>query len=587
MEQPHLLKKPFSNYLVVLLFIIIGFLLYVNTFLNQMFWDDDDFVLNNQFIKNWRYFSKLFSENVIAGASLLSNYWRPILLSVFSLEWHLWQEWVPGYHFINTSFHIADAILLFFILFYIFKNRWLAIFTALVFLVHPLQTEAVTYVSGLGDSLSVFFIFLGFLFYLKFRISGKLLFKSGLYFLSLLMYILALMSKETAIIMPALLLIADFFFCGQDEKISFRDKLKKIGKAIWPFFVLAGIYILLRATILNFINTFNLYNEENIFTSNFYVRLFTFFRILTVYFGLLFWPFNLHMERSVEIATSLNSVSVIFGGFIFLGLLILAFTKFKRFPILSFGILWFFIGLAPTSNLLIPINGLLYEHWLYLPLIGIFLILIWLGQFLGKRYNLQKILLGISIIFLIFFSFLTIDRNKDWRDPITFYNQTLKYAPNSYRIINNLGMAYNEKGDYEQAEKTYQKAINLDPANSVAYHNLGNTYQKTGKINLAIENFKTAILLNPKFIFSYNALVKLYLENKNYQEARKVLENYLDYSDSKIDTLFLLSQIAVEEGNLKTALSYLEKALAIDPENQVIKASIINIKNFIKSKNEF
>lgn len=371
-QRLHLFKKPFSNYFVVLLFIAIGFVLYINTFQNQLFWDDDDVVLKNQYVQNWRYFPKYFSENLIAGAGLLSNYWRPMLLSVFSLEWHLWRAWTPGYHFVNTSFHITNAVLLFFILFYIFKNRWLAILTALVFLVHPLQTEAVTYVSGLGDPLSVFFMFLGILFYLKFRASDERLYKNKLYFLSLLMYILALMSKETAIVMPALIFISDFFFLGQDEELSFKEKLKKIGKTIWPFFVLAGVYILLRATVLNFINTFNLYNEENIFTSNFHVRLFTFFRILTVYFSLLFLPLNLHMERSVELATSLNSFSVIFGGLIFVGLLALAFSQFKRFPIVSFGILWFFIGLAPTSNLLIPVSGLLYEHWLYLPLIGIF-----------------------------------------------------------------------------------------------------------------------------------------------------------------------------------------------------------------------
>lgn len=622
-QQPLLLKKSFNNYLVILLFVAIGFVLYANTFSNQMFWDDDDNILKNQFIQSWKYFPKYFSENLIAGAGLLSNYWRPILSIVFSLEWHLWKDCPLGYHFVNISFHVADAVLLFFILFFLFKNRWLAVFTSLIFLVHPLQTEAVTYVSGLGDPLSVFFIFLGLLFYLKFRApkqellahkrylanrynckvsrisgakprseqssttgrgSGKSLLKSKPYFLSLLMYILALMSKETAIVMPALIFISDFFFVSQNEELSFKDKLKKIGKAIWPFFLLAGVYILLRATVLNFINTFNLYNEENVFTSNFHVRLFTFFRVLTIYFSLLFSPFNLHMERSVEMATSLSSFSVIFGGLVFLGLLILSFTKFKQFPILSFGIFWFLIGLAPTSNLLVPVSGLLYEHWLYLPLIGIFLILVWIAQSLGEKYNLQKVLPGILIVFLAFLSILTMDRNRDWADPITFYNQTLKYAPNSYRVINNLGMAYADKENYEQAEKLYTKAISLVSSNPVAYHNLANIYRATGKIDLAVENYKMAISLDPKFSFSYNALVNLYLENKNYQEARNVLENYLGYSDSKIDTLFLLAQIAAEEKDFQAVLSYLERALAIEPGNQFIQTDILNIKNLIEPK---
>jgi hypothetical protein len=155
------------------------------------------------------------------------------------------------------------------------------------------------------------------------------------------MYPLALMAKETAFVTPLLIFIVDFFFLGQDKKLSLKDKLKKIIQTIWPFFALAGLYLLLRATILNFQNTFNLYNEENTFTTNWYFRLLTFFRILTVYFGLLFWPLNLHMERGVDIATGLGSFSVIFGAFLFFGLLAFGLSQFKKFPVLSFGILCF------------------------------------------------------------------------------------------------------------------------------------------------------------------------------------------------------------------------------------------------------
>jgi len=328
---------------------------------------------------------------------------------------------VVGYHVVNTLFHIACAILLFFILIYLFKNVWLSFWTALLFLIHPLQTEAVTYVNSLGDSLSVFFIFLGIIFYLKFRSLEKLSSKRLVYCLSLIMYVLALMSKETAIIMPVLILIVDFFF--MDTKISPIRRIKTIGKSVWPFFIFTGGYIILRATVLNFLNTFNLYNEVNIFTSSFFVRLFTFFKILIVYFKLLFWPMNLHMERSIEIATSFFSLPVVIGGAIFLGLIFLVFICLKRFPILSFGILWFFIGLFPTSNLIVPINGLLYEHWLYLPMIGIFLILIWLGMFIVKKTGFRKHFLFIFVLFLLFLGSTTIIRNEDWRNPIVFIDK--------------------------------------------------------------------------------------------------------------------------------------------------------------------
>src|SRR3990167_1802841 len=253
---------------IILLFVVAGFAVYAGTFQNKMFWDDNDFILTNQYIKDWDYFPKYFTENVIAGAGFLSNYWRPALLFVFSLEWHLCESWAPGYHFVNASFHIANAILLFAILFYIFKKRLPAIFTALIFLLHPIQTEAVAYVNSLGDSLSVFFIFLGILVFLKYKFSGRPQFSSGYYWFSLGAYVFALMSKETAVIMPALIFLIDFLFLN--PVLDLKEKFKSALKSIWPFIVIAGVYILLRATVLNFRNSFNLYDEENFFTSNFY-----------------------------------------------------------------------------------------------------------------------------------------------------------------------------------------------------------------------------------------------------------------------------------------------------------------------------
>lgn len=573
--------KKRGNLLTIFLFIIFGFIIYANTFAVPIFWDDEDNITNNQYIKNWDYFPRFFSENLIAGAGLVSNYWRPMLLAVFSTGWHIWGNWPGGYHFINISLHIANAILLFLILTYLFKHRGLAFLTSSVFLVHPLQTEAITPATGTADPLWVLFAFLGIFFYLKFRISNKLSFQSGYYFLSLAMYVLALMSKEIAIIIPALIFISDFFFKPMEEEMSFKERLKKIIKIIWPFLVLAGFYILLRATVLNFQNTFNFYNQEsNAFASHFYIRFFTFFRVLIVYLGLFFWPHNLHMERSVEIATSFFSLDVILGGLLFAGLLILAFTQFKRLPILSFGILWFFIGLAPTSNILVPINNTLYEHWLYLPLIGIFLILFWLGIVITREFRYQKIFLIIPIIFLVFLGYVTINRNHEWRDPITFYKQILKYTPNSYRVINNLGKTYAEAGDYQKAEIMYKKAINLDPAGPTAYHNLANIYNASQKEDLAEQYFRLAIKADPNFVYSYNALANMYLKNQKYREARQIFEDYLEYDKTKTNTLFLLAQIAVAEKDFKGALDYLEKALVIEPQNQIVQTAIQQILLF-------
>ncbi|MBU2081828.1 tetratricopeptide repeat protein [Patescibacteria group bacterium] len=553
----------FKIFFVIAIFVVIGFTIYANSFKVPIFWDDEDNITNNVFIKDWQYFPQFFSENLIAGAGLVSNYWRPMLLTVLSVGWHIWEDWPAGYHFINISLHIANAVLLFFILFRLFKNNWLAFFTALIFLVHPLQTEAITPATGTADPLWFFFALLSIVFFLKkYR------------FLSLASFVFALISKEIAIVTPALIFIIDFFLKSGEKGVSFKEKLKEIFKKIWPFWALALFYIFLRATILNFKNSFNFYEAgTSIFASDLYIRVITFFRILTVYFGLIFRPFNLHMERTVEIASSFFSLDVILGCVIFVGLLILAFTQFKKWPIFSFGILWFFICLAPTSNILVPINNLLYEHWLYTPLVGIFIALFWFLLTIFEKKYYRWILFIIIAGYLVFLSYLTVKRNQEWHDPIVFYNQILRYTPDSYRVINNLGKTYAETGNRQMAEATYKKAINLFPDISVAYHNLANLYKNDGKQEMAEQYYKTAIAVDPDFLYSYNALALMYIGEQKYQEARQIFEKYLERHNARIDILYTLSQIAIMEKDYKGALSYLRRALLIDSQNQMIQSA--------------
>src|SRR3989344_5043597 len=118
---------------IFLLFLVIGFLLYGNTLGNQMFWDDQDNILFNQYVQDWKYFVKYFTENNVAGRGLISNYWRPLPLTIWSIEWHLWQDWAPGYHFVQTMLHISAAFLLFNLFNKFFNNQLLSLLTSVLF----------------------------------------------------------------------------------------------------------------------------------------------------------------------------------------------------------------------------------------------------------------------------------------------------------------------------------------------------------------------------------------------------------------------------------------------------------------------
>ncbi len=526
---------------------IVGLIIYINSFHNQMFWDDQDSILNNQFIKDWSYLPKYFSENLIAGAGLLSNYWRPALAFLFSLEWHIWSTWLVGWHFVNTAIHITNAALLAYLLYRVIKRKELSFITSLIFLVHPLQTEAITYVAGAADPLYFLWAMLCLINYVKWRES---VYKTGKYLgWSLVCFALALMSKEIAIVIPGLVwLIEYYFYLISETKTNIKQTILLWLKKLWPFAGVVGFYVLLRATVLNFQNTFNLYNEANYYTTHFSARLYTFLKVIPEYFRLMFWPFNLHMERVVDIAVTITEWQVVLGLAIVCTLVYTAWHFRKIEPLVIFGVLWFFIGLSIVSNIFAPISGLMYEHWLYLPLIGIFIIVLaLLDKFWPKNWPVGWCVF--SIIFVVFLSILTISRNTVWQNPITFYNDVLKYNTSSLRVWNNLGMAYSEVGQNEKAIDAYKMAIALDPKKTSAppWHNLGNIYRQMGNQELSIKFYEKALSVDEEFIFSYLGLAQLYYDNKDLVKAKAVLERAIVYypNDSRLKQLieYLTQQI--------------------------------------------
>ena len=303
---------------------------------------------------------------------------------------------------------------------------------------------------------------------------------------------------------------------------------------MWPFIILAIIYVVLRATVLNFNNSFNFYNASNAFTTHPSIRIFTFFKAMVQYTGFLFFPYQLRVERDFPWAQSPMEWDVIAGGLLVGFMLYAAFKYWKTRPLISFGVGWFFIAIVPASNILVPINSTLYEHFLYMPMIGIALIVAHLSlEWAQKRYFLPTLLKIFTVIIIIFCA-VNIHRNLDWRTSIGFYEQLITYRPDDYRVINNLGMEYANKGIHDKALATYLKAIALDPKNPVAYHNIAGTYRDTGHTQLALENFNKAIELNPNFIFSYRSLADLYWRLGQYEECKENLLQILriDPTDS-------------------------------------------------------
>ena len=292
-----------------------------------------------------------------------------------------------------------------------------------------------------------------------------------------------------------------------------------------PFLIIAGIYIYLRATLWNFDNTFNFYDQPDAYTENVWVRIFTFLRVLTLYFSLLIAPVQLHYERTADMATSFFSLDVIVAFLIVVILGLIAFIKFfkEKKPEYLFALGWFFIGLAPTSGILAPINNYLYEHWLYLPMIGFFLFFGFYSYEITKKYKNTKYIVGSIIgIFIIFLATQTIKRNAEWRKPIKFYLQTLEFSPKSGRAWNNLGTEYAKIGKLEEAKNAYLESIKFISQNPGPYNNLGNVFAALGKLDTAAEYWEKSVAINPDFLPPRQALEQYYAIKEKISAGEKI-----------------------------------------------------------------
>jgi tetratricopeptide (TPR) repeat protein len=362
------------------------------------------------------------------------------------------------------------------------------------------NTEAVAYVSGRSDPLALLFILASiYLFLSK---------EKRYFFLSLAFFVFALLSRETAIVQPILALIAFFSLEKNLSRNRFFAGIKKIA----PFLAIAFVYILLRLTALNFENTLNFYNTQNIYTQSLFVRLNTFFNLLPNYFSLLIFPTTLIYDRQVLISPNISVVSAL-SFVLILAIFAIALVFRKRTNLFLFSFLWFFVAFLPTSGI-IPINGIFFEHFLYIPSIGFYLILAFLiSCFLYSSFpRAGKVLvIFLFLAYILFLSLKTIERNAQWHDPIRFYTETLKYTENA-RLHNNLGMAYAENNMYKEAITEYKKAIKIGDFYPQTHYNLANVLVMIGKTQEAEQEYKKAIDMDKNFYPAYIRLYEIYRE---------------------------------------------------------------------------
>lgn len=505
----------------MILLTFITFFVYSFSLFNPFIWDDEQFIYKNIHVINFEI-KNIFTNSTTAGAGEITTYYRPITSLSFALDYAVWQNNVFGFHLTNILLHTAVGLLLFKFLQEIKINKKISFFLALVFLLHPIQTEAVTYINSRGDSLYLLFCFLSlfslkeyqkvtdknvsFKFFeiydLKIEIKRK-----HLFLVSLIFYLFAILSKEIATAFLVILIWQIFF--GDYDKNSENNKKVKLIQSL-SFLTTFITYIIFRIFVLNIPIKQNYSGTDlSFYQDNLLFRFLTFLSSLWEYLSFIFLPFNLHMERMKHINTYFD-LKIILVLVVITTIIALALYEIKKqkTKYIIFGGIWFFAMLFPVSGI-VPINGLIYEHWLYAPIIGFMLVVYGIlnlsksifNNYIDKYYSKNKLIAIIfqilqiqAFLIILFISILTIKQNYIWGDKIRFYEYTLQFSKTA-RLYNNLGISYAEVGQLDKAVEIYKKALDIDDNYPQIHINIANAYRDMNIQDKQKEHLEKALQL--------------------------------------------------------------------------------------------
>jgi Tfp pilus assembly protein PilF len=563
--------------------IFLVFLIYSSNLDGPFLFDDGRNITNNPAIRLTRLSWSGLTD--AAFKSPLSN--RPIAYVSFALNYYFHSYRTVGYHTVNIFIHLCTGLFLFLFLKTTLnlppvRSRygnpgWLPCIAALIWLVHPLQTQSVTYIVQRMNSMASMFYILSILCYARARLEQRPAIQWTLAAACIISGLLALGSKETAATLPLFILLYEWFFLQNLSGKWLKRHLPILFGLTIVFLGVSLIYLEGRP-LEQILSRYELRNFTPL------QRIFTQFRVLFLYLGLLIYPHpnRLNLDYDYPLSHSLiDPPATLLALIAIIGLLGGSIRLAKNDRLISFCILWYFGNLAIESSII----GLeiVFEHRTYLPSMMIILMVAALvDRYL--RSNLLKVASACAIVLV--FSAWTYERNTLWNNAVTLWSDVVKKSPQKVRPHNNLGNALKRQGKIEKAIKHFNIALQINPGYAKAHNNLGTALATQGKADEAIKHFGFALYINPNYAAAHSNIGVALAGRGELEKAvvhfREALRLQPDFAKVHSN----LGAALVRQGKLREALKHFHTALRLKPDDvQTYKNMQICLKLMEQNKN--
>ena len=550
-------------------------IIYSNSLGGQFVSDDSYFIVKNVHIRNLSNIPYFFiNPSAVAFSELSQDVYRPLTTISYAIDFNLWRLNTFCYHLENVLLHSSNAVLLFVLLMLIVGNIFIAFFASLLFALHPVQTEAVAWISGRSSVLFLFFYLSSFICYVLYRREKK----KAYFFVSLALYCGSLFSKEMAVSLP--LLLAAYDIHARDE-----GGLKKRICRYAPYFLLAAFFVTVRFLLLKRVGQCDWWG------GNPYRTFLTMLPVLVEYVKILIFPVKLCAFYVTPIKTSFLNAQVLTALCLIIALFASMPFIFRRSGRVSFFIWWFLITLLPVSNI-VPLRALMAERFLYLPSIGFCVLVAILMERLGRPAagrpgkGARTAAVILATILVCLYGVRTMARNTDWKDSMTITKSILKVDPLNPWALMALGVAYSAEERYEMAMKPLKKVIGMAGDYFAPKNALGFCYLQLGRYDEAIAVYRDALRIKPNNLEALGSIGVAYASLGKYDEAIKHFKKAIAIDRAYVEGYINLGTAYGRMGDPARAIKEYERVEQNTVSKQDIAISYIRIGDiYMKLKN--
>lgn len=535
---------------IVALFILTAILVYSASLRNGfVHWDDGLLIYQNPAVidMSWSSVKRAFT-------TYDPELYVPLTLLSYQVDYAMGQGTAWPFHLQNLFLHTVNALFVCWLAFLLLRRGGVALFIGLLFLVHPLHTEAVAWASARKDVLATAFFLGSMISYLYYRADGR----RGLYLLSIGFFLLGLMAKVVIVTLPLVLLLIVW---REQGRIARRDLLENI-----PYFLLSIVFGIVA-----------IFGKTGVAaSSSLSDKILLAIRSTAFYIGKLIVPTDLSVLYPVSGPVQLISFVYILPLIILSVLTVTAFVSLRktREPLVWW--IFYVLTLSPTFiNIAKGDKGDLYvasDRYAYIPSIGILLLAGW-GVLKLLDYhstvrgdNLRKRWLAVAaIVILPGFGFLAAAQSLVWHDTKSLFEHAITHAiAPSYAAHTNMGNAYRQEKDYSRAIAEYQKSLALKP-HPRTYANLGAAERQTGKFDEAIASYNKALAINPEFGLAYFGLGIVYAARGMDAEAFEAYNRATELSLESGEVYTNIGALRMQRGETDLAIAAYQKAIEVEP----------------------